>query len=93
MHYANAEAMDLLSSQPDFVAQSKKNWITEVVEAAGHIAIFNAKFHPELTAMEYFWGQMKRHMRSHCDYSLETLRRKLPAAIASVSLIVIRRFY
>jgi len=33
------------------------NWITEIVEAAGHIASFNAKFYPKLAAIEYFWGR------------------------------------
>ena len=87
------EALLLLSAQPDFLAQSEKNWITEIIEKHGHIAIFGAKFHPELAAVEYFWGQMKKYLRSHCDYSLETLRTELPNAIASVSVTTIRRYY
>ena len=38
-------------------------------------------------------GAELNYLRSRCDYSLETLRRELPALIASVSLTVIRRFY
>jgi hypothetical protein len=87
------EALDLLQHQPDFVAQSKKNWITEIIEKHGHIAVFGAKFHPELAPIEYFWGQMKKYTRSHCDYDIATLRRTLPEAIASVSVTVIRRHY
>lgn len=87
------EALLLLSQQPDFVAQSKKNWITEIVESYGHIAVFGPKFHPELAVIEYFWGQMKKYLRSRCDYKLESLRRLLPEAIASVSLTTIRRYF
>jgi len=74
----------LLSQQPDFAAQSKKNWITEVVESYGHMAVFGLKFHLELAVIDYFWGQTKKYLRSRCDYSLESLRALLPAAIASV---------
>jgi hypothetical protein len=86
-----AEAMELLSQQPDFAQQ--KNWVAETCARHVHIAVFGAAFHPELAAMEYFWGQMKKHLRSHCDYSIETLRRELPVAIASVSMTTVRRYY
>jgi hypothetical protein len=58
-----------------------------------HIAVFGAAFHPELAAIEYFWGQMKKHLRRHYDYSIETLRRELPVAIASVTTTTVRRYY
>ena len=88
-----AEALQLLEQQPDFIAQRRKNWVTEVVESYGHIAVFNAKFHPELAPIEYFWGQMKKFLRCRCDYTMATLRATLPLAIASVSLTTIRRHY
>jgi hypothetical protein len=87
------EALQVLEQQPDFVAQSKKNWVTEIVEQYGHIAVFGAKFHPELAAIEYFWGQTKKYLRRHCDYTFDTLRRALPEAIASVTVTTIRRHY
>lgn len=67
--------------------------MTEIVESFGHIAIFNAKFHPELAPIEYFWGQMKKYLRCHCDYTMATLRTSLPTAIASVSLSTVRRHF
>jgi hypothetical protein len=85
------EARILLKSQPDFQAQLRKNWIQETVEKYGHIAIFGPKFHPELSAIEYFWGEAKRYARSHCDYSWEGLQATVPDALSSVSLGTIRR--
>ena len=84
------EAREILASQPDFIEQSKNNWVTETV---GHIAIFGAKFHPELAAIEYYWASCKRYTRANCDYTFEGLRRTVPEALHSVSLREIRRHF
>jgi hypothetical protein len=83
------EARQVLSEQPDFLNQ--KNWITETVENLGHLVIFGVKFHPELAAIEYFWGEAKRHTRGNCNYSLDGLRKTVPQALLSVSTATIRR--
>jgi hypothetical protein len=87
------EALELLASQPDFVAQQSHNWITETVEKHGHVAVFGPKFHPELAAIEYFWGEMKRFLRVNCDYTLPTLKTNIPRAIASVPVATFRRHF
>ena len=87
------EALTVLAAEPDFVRQREKNWITETVEKYGHIAIFGPKFHPELSPIEYFWGEMKRYLKSKCDYTLQTLRDNLPLAIASVPVATFRRHF
>ena len=85
------EARLLLSSQPDF--KNQKNWIEETCNKLGHLAIFGAKFHPELAAIEYFWGECKKYARRHCDYTLVNLRKVVPEALLSVSLYTIRRHF
>jgi len=51
------------------------------------------KFHPELAAVEYTWGEAKRWTRRHCDYSLAGLRLEVPIALASVRISTIRRHF
>ena len=87
------EATEVLASQPDFVAQSNKNWLQETVEGLGHILIFGPKFSPELAPIELFWGECKRFTRSNCDYSLKGLQRNVPLALLSVPLETFRRHY
>ena len=55
--------------------------------------MFGPKFHPELAAVEYFLGEMKKFLRANWVYTLETLRVNLPLAIASVPVATIRRHF
>lgn len=87
------EARELLASQPDFVAQRSRNWITETVERHGHLAIFGPKFHPELAAIELLWGGMKKYLKKHCDYTVKTLKENIPKALDSISKTEIRRYF
>ena len=75
------EAQIVLEQQPDFQAQASKNWLFEVCEKHGHIAIFGPKFHPELAAIELYWGACKRYTKRNCNYQLETLKVTVPASL------------
>ena len=79
-----------LELQPDFQAQ--KSLVQEVIEAAGHLCIFLPKFHCKLNVIEFFWGAVKRYLRTNCDYTLVTLKKNFPGplALASVNIRTIR---
>jgi hypothetical protein len=83
-------ARQLLSSQPDFFEQ--RSAVQEAVEEAGHICIVLPKFHCELNFIEHFWCDVKRYLRTNCDFTWETLRDNMPLALASVPLERIRKY-
>ncbi|KAA8895915.1 hypothetical protein FN846DRAFT_995097 [Sphaerosporella brunnea] len=66
----------LLARQPDFLEQKCR--VQEVIEASGHLCIFLPKFHPELSWIEYYWGQTKRYTRRNCAYDIASLRENIP---------------
>ena len=78
------ECVDLLKLQPDFAAQVGRTWLHEVCAKAGVTCLFGVRFHPELSAIEYFWGECKRYTRRMCDYTLASLRKTVPDALALV---------
>ncbi|KIY48962.1 hypothetical protein FISHEDRAFT_42317 [Fistulina hepatica ATCC 64428] len=80
-------AKHILDHQPDFKEQ--KSLVQEVIEAAGHIAIFLPKFHCEINFIEYFWGAVKHYLWENCDYTYEGLKTHLDAALHSVSVSLI----
>ena len=67
--------------------------LVEQVELAGHLVMFFPKFHCEINWIEYFWGQSKRFVREHCDYTLNGLRARIPDSLASVKSSTIHGFY
>src|SRR2546421_2224379 len=83
-------ASRILGRQPDFATQ--KNYLHEIIEAAGHMCISYPKFHCELNFIESFWGNAKRYSRLHCDYSFKSLKEVVLRALESVTLTRIRRF-
>jgi hypothetical protein len=87
----NCCATATLASQPDFKAQ--KSWLEDTAEAFGHKAIFLPKFHPELNAIEMYWGAAKAHARSNCTYNFQDLRKQVPISLDSVKLPAIRRYF
>jgi hypothetical protein len=102
------EAINTLDAQADFLEYGGKTWLQETChELSGKHAVsltcvYGVKFHCELSAIEYYWGDCKRYTRSKCDYSLTTLRRVVPEALevvgglgdnASERLGTLRRHY
>ncbi len=83
-------ASRILGRQPDFATQ--KNYLHEIIEAAGHMCISYPKFHCELNFIESFWGNAKWYSRLHCDYSFKSIKEVVPHALESVTLTRIRRF-
>ena len=65
----------------------------EGVEAANYLIIFYPKFHCKLNFIERFWCAAKWYPRENCEYSLEGLRKVVPAALHSVSAASINRYY
>lgn len=84
-------AKHLLAAQPDFVAQ--QSILYECIAKSRHLCDFLPKFHCELAPIEAFWGSSKRYTRAHCDYSITALRVTVPEALASVSVVSIRKFF
>ena len=80
----------VLSQEPDFMEQ--KEWLTEVVNAAGFNIIFFPKYHCELNFIEMIQGWVKGHYRRTCTYNYADLKKRLPEAFLDViPLAFIRR--
>jgi len=85
----NCCATTLLSAQPDFQAQ--REWLSEIVESAGHRVIYYPKYHCELNFIETLWSIIKARLRRHCDYSLLGLQQNIPKIINSIDMPCVRR--
>ncbi|CAB1106607.1 unnamed protein product [Ectocarpus sp. CCAP 1310/34] len=72
--------------------KEQMNRVEELFEAAGHACIFLAKYHPELNAIERFWGYTKSIERRVCDYSVLSLLARLPMTLSTVSLSLCRKW-
>ena len=77
----------ILSNHEDF-----RNEKPKVMEEKGYTALILPKFHPELNPIERVWGQAKRYSKSHCNYSLPSLRKVIDPALDSVTLENIIKF-
>ncbi|CAB1105158.1 unnamed protein product [Ectocarpus sp. CCAP 1310/34] len=66
------------------------NKIEKMFKKAGHICIFLAKYHPELNAIERYWGYVKHLLRLSCEYSLPHMLEILPGALSDVPLGFVR---
>ena len=73
-----------LGEHSDF--KDEKSMIERMLIEKGHIPCFLPKFHPELNPIERVWAQLKRYTKSHCKYSLPSLRKNIPLAYDSVTL-------
>ena len=80
-----------MKEQPDFSGQ--KEWLAEVVQSSGHDILFLPKFHCELNPIERVWAHVKNDLRKNCEYSLKSLRVRLPDALNSVPVEAIRRYF
>lgn len=80
-----------LAQEPDFKEQ--REWLTEVVENAGHRIIFYPKYHCELNFIERLWGYVKARVRKECDYSYKSLLTRVPLALESIPKAHVRKCY
>lgn len=82
--------MKMIDSEDGFEAQQCR--LEELAEKYGQHAIFLPKFHCELNFIEMVWGAAKRYARLHCEYTMKALQTKIPEALDSVSVVMMRKF-
>ncbi|CAM9343068.1 unnamed protein product, partial [Ectocarpus sp. 13 AM-2016] len=46
--------------------KAQLNKVEQIFKEAGHVCIFLPKHHPELNAIERYWGYVKHVLRRHC---------------------------
>ena len=66
------------------------NKVEQIFKEAGHVCIFLPKYHPELNAIERYWGYIKHLLRLHCEYSLPHMLKVLPGLMKDVPLGFVR---
>lgn len=71
-----------LSQCPDFNPKlaHEKARVSEMMAAAGHVALFGVKYHAELAWIERKWGALKRKIRGKLNGKLATLEKQLRKA-------------
>jgi len=60
------------------------NKVEKLFKKAGHLCVFLPKYHPELNAIERYWGHIKYLLRLHCEYSLPHMLDILPDTMRNV---------
>ena len=55
--------------------------------------MFIPKFHSDLNPIERVWGRAKVYARNHCNYSFAGLQSTVTAALKSVSLDAICKYF
>ena len=73
--------------------KNEKTALEHVVQEKQQRAIYLPKFHCELNPIERVWGEAKCYTRSHCDYTFAGLERTIVAAIESVRLDTICKYF
>lgn len=66
------------------------NKVEKIFKRAGHLCIFLPRYHPELNAIERYWGYIKYLLRVYCEYSLPHMLKLIPGALSGVPLGFIR---
>jgi hypothetical protein len=79
-----------MASHQDF---KEKTHIKHFLNGRGHCCIFLPKFHCVLNPIERCWAQAKRFTRSHCNYTIDSLRKNVPDGLDSVSVENIQNHY
>ena len=77
------EMQNILAEHDDF--KNEKCRVDTFLTSCGHTCVFIPKFHCELNPIERVWAQSKRYTRAHCDYTIPSLRRRIPEGLRSVS--------
>ena len=81
----------ILANHEDF--RTEKTILESFLSEKGHIGLFLPKFHCELNPIERIWGEAKRYSRKYTNFTLPRLRNILPAALDSVSVTTIRKYF
>lgn len=81
----------MLAAEADFKEQASA--LEELIISMGHMAKMLPKCHPELNPIEQFWAAVKEYLRRVCGYSFAELKENIPAALASVPLEQVQRYF
>ncbi|CAB1115409.1 unnamed protein product [Ectocarpus sp. CCAP 1310/34] len=65
-------------------AAGQLNKVEKFFKEAGYLCVFLPKYHPELNAIERYWGHIKYLLRLHCEYSLPHMLQILPGTMRDV---------
>ncbi|OAD72008.1 hypothetical protein PHYBLDRAFT_169916 [Phycomyces blakesleeanus NRRL 1555(-)] len=77
-------AIYIMERQPDFANQ--KSALKEIVEGSGHKFELYPKYHCECNWIKRYWGAAKKEAQRECDYSFQSLNRKINSFLDSVCL-------
>ena len=77
-----AELRALAAEEEDFKVQFTA--IQEAGAAAGHMATYFPKLHPELNFIERYWARVKHKVREHGAYTTATLKADLARILRGI---------
>ena len=87
----NAEVLkDIMDKQPDF--QEEMPEVELNVVDAGHMVLWNPKFHAELNPIEMQWGYMKAYTRKRTRDSMAGVKKNVVAALQKVDQSMIGKW-
>ena len=85
------DKIKILEEMRDFKFQ--KTRVEELILSKEHRVMFIPKFHCEINPIEHVWCCAKQYIRAQCDYSFQGLEKTLGAALDSVDVEILRKFY
>jgi hypothetical protein len=92
--YNKEQLIQIANAQPDFAEANDRVPIVEkFVEDKGHKVVWVPKYHCELNPIELCWNRAKKYTRKHCDYTITGLRKTVPKALDSITVLLIRKFF
>ena len=71
----------------------QKTRVEELILNKGQGVLFIPKFHCEINPIECVWCHAKQYTRAQCDYTLQGLEKTLGAALDSVNVEIIKKYY
>lgn len=85
-----AELEELIVERCPDVAE-EPGVIERELRERGHHMVFLPKFHPELSAVEPAFAEVKRLWRPKCTYSARTLKREIPGIVRGIDNMLLAR--
>lgn len=81
----------VLANHNDF--KQEKTALEYFRSEKGQRNLYLPKCHCELNPIERVWGQAKKYVRAHCDYSFAGLEKNIIPALESVRFEPIRKYF
>ena len=85
------QMVTILSSHHDFMHE--KCTVEKQVTSFGHRILFLPKFHCKFNPIERVWCKAKEFARFNCDYTFASLQAVIQAALQSVTVDDIRKYF